>query len=476
LAADSEKKPPASAFRFWTDASGEHRIVAAFEGVEDGTVRLEKRDGTVLHVALDKLSQADRDWVAKHRAAAAAKSDTPAAVRSKSGPAAQGETPAAADEWPCWLGANHDGKSPDRGLLKKWPEGGPKLFWKAPEIGKGWSGVAVAGGTVYITGEAENALVLQAYGLDGTRKWQGDGGRAYTGEWPGARSTPTIDADNVYLLSGVGHLTCFNARSGKPRWAVEAGQFGGRPDGWGYAESPLVLGKLLIFKPGGRTPIVALDKQTGKPVWASQGFSAGPEYSSCLPLVWQNVPMIVTGTREGIVAVDARRGSLLWQNRFAAGNIANCPTPAAAEGFVFWANGYDKGGICLKLGPRGTASEAWTTRDMNCHHGGYVIHSGYIYGNHGGGWACLDLRTGKTQWRERGVGKGSLCWADGMLYLFSESGGQAALATCSPEGLKITGRVKVQGDGPSWAHPVVIGGRLYLRYDTTLYCFDVRAK
>ena len=152
------------------------------------------------------------------------------------------------------------------------------------------------------------------------------------------------------------------------------------------------------------------------------------------------------------------------------------PTPAYSDGHVFWANGYGKGGVCVKLEGRGQASEAYTTREMECHHGGYIIENGYVYGNHSGGWTCLELRTGEKKWHERGVvGKGSLCWADGMLYLFSENDGKAALATCSPEGLEIKGQVKVDGEGPSWAHPVVIGGRLYLRYDTTLYCFDVKA-
>jgi outer membrane protein assembly factor BamB len=117
---------------------------------------------------------------------------------------------------------------------------------------------------------------------------------------------------------------------------------------------------------------------------------------------------------------------------------------------------------------------AWTTRDMNCQHGGYVIHEGHIYGNHGGGWVCLDLKTGAKKWNDRAVGKGSLCFADGMLYLFSESRGRAALATCSPKGLQIKGQIDVEGSGPSWAHPVVVGGRLYLRYHTNLYCFDVK--
>jgi len=185
--------------------------------------------------------------------------------------------------------------------------------------------------------------------------------------------------------------------------------------------------------------------------------------------------MIITGTSKGLVAVNSNNGAFLWGNDFAAGNTANCPTPAYADGYVFWSDGYGKGGVCVKLLPGGKAQEAYRTRDMESHHGGYIIHEGYVYGNHGGGWSCLELKTGKKMWNERGVGKGSLCWADGMLYLFAENGGQAALATCTPEGMQIKGRVKVEGKGPSWAHPVVIGGRLYLRYDTTLYCFNVKA-
>jgi outer membrane protein assembly factor BamB len=186
--------------------------------------------------------------------------------------------------------------------------------------------------------------------------------------------------------------------------------------------------------------------------------------------------MIATGTDQGLVCVDARTGQTVWANAFSAGNTANCPTPVYSDGYVFWANGYGKGGVCVKLGAGAQANEAWTTRSMDCHHGGYVIVDGHIYGNHGGGWVCLDLKTGQKKWENKAVGKGSVCWADGMLYLFGENGGQAALATCSPEGMQITGRVRVAGQGPSWAHPVVAGGRLYLRYDTNLYCFDVKGR
>ena len=381
-----------------------------------------------------------------------------------------------AGEWPCWLGPNHDGKSLDTGLLKEWPDGGPALLWEASGIGVGFASVAVTGGKVYVTGDKDGKLILTTFDIDGKQLWQAPCGKSRGGP-DGSRSSPVIDHGNIYILDGNGLMGCYDQATGKKKWTRESRQWGGGPGGWGYAESPLVLGKLVVFKPGGKNCIVALDKTTGKTVWESTGFEAGPEYGSCIPVAFAGKKMIVTGTNRGIVAVDAQSGKLLWSNNWSAGNTANCPTPAYADGYVFWANGYGRGGICLKLAKDGdevVAEVAWKTHDMVCHHGGYVIHEGCIYGNHEGGWTCLDLKTGQKKWHERAVGKGSLCFADDMLYLFSEDAGQAGLATCSPDGLQLKGKVKVKGNGPSWAHPVVIGGRLYLRYDTHLYCFDVK--
>ena len=386
---------------------------------------------------------------------------------------------AAPSEWPGWLGPENNAKSPDTGLLPQWPEDGPRLLWKAGDLGSGYSSVAVSGGLVYTTGDAAEKLMLSAFDLAGKRRWQVPIDAAWTSRSPGSRATPTIDEGRVYLLSGQGTLVCLDARSGKRFWSRSANEFGGKPGGWGYAESVLVDRNLAIFKPGGAQCIAALNKKTGKTQWTSSGFSAGPEYGSCIAVDFGGKRIIITGTRAGLVCVDAANGKLLWSNPWSADNTANCPTPAFADGYVFWANGYGKGGICLKLqgqGTRITAEEAWTTKDMVCHHGGYVIHEGHIYGNHSNGWSCLELATGKVKWNEKGVGKGSLCFADGKLYLFSEKNGQGALANCAPDGLQMLGSVKVEGKGPSWAHPVVIGGRLYLRYDTTLYCFNVAAK
>ncbi len=388
-------------------------------------------------------------------------------------PAAQGA------DWPSWRGPNGDGKSPDTGLLKKWPEGGPPLLWKVDYIGKGFSTVAVSDGMIFTTGDIDGKHVLFAFDINGKPKWKKVHDDAWTRSHPGSRSTPVIDEGDLYILSGNGLAGCYDAKTGRKKWTRHAREFGGRTPGWGYAESILIYKNLAVFTPGGKNCIAALNKKTGRTIWTSTGFTGGAQYGSCCVFTFKNAPFIAAGTGKGIVCVFAGNGKVQCSNPFSAGNTANCPTPAYSDGYLFWANGYGKGGICLKLGVKNRAlamQEAWRTRDMNCHHGGYIIHKGYIYGNNGGRWACLDLKTGKTMWNERSVGKGSLCYADGMLYLFGESRGKVGLATCSPEGLEMRGEFSADGSGPSWAHPVVIGGRLYIRYDKNLYCFDVKAK
>lgn len=474
-AEERAEKTPTGPLRNWTDASGQHHVKAALIEATADAVRLKKADGDEIEIPLEKLSDLDRRWIA-HLQAVGKGAGTGRAGAGKA--AASGKTAAssaASPEWPNFTGPNYDNRSPDTGLLKEWPSGGPKLLWKADGLGQGYSSAVVADDTVFVTGEINGHLLIFALDGSGQPKWRTDQGPDHWGDHPGSRAAPTYDSGRLYVLGSTGGLGCYDARKGQRLWAHSAGEFNGRPSHWGYAESPLIYGKLAIFKPGGPNCIVALDKATGRNVWASQGLAAGAEYSSCIPVELGGQTLIVTGTSLGIAAVNARTGGLVWGNPFAAKNTANCPTPLFSDGYIFWAVGYHQGGICLRLAANGAVAPAWTTKEMVCHHGGYVIDKGYIYGNNDTSWSCLELKTGRKMWSDRGVGKGSITWADGMLYLFSENGGRAALATCSPEGLAIRGHVEVQGEGPSWAHPVVIGGRLYLRYDQTLYCFNVKA-
>jgi len=381
-----------------------------------------------------------------------------------------------ADGWPAWRGPNRDGKSSDTGLLKSWPEGGPRRLWSLSGIGTGYASVSVGGGVIYTTGHKSGQLYLTAVGMDGKVKWS-KGLTAATSKGPkGARATPTYDNGNLYIESGEGVVGCYDAKTGREKWTHEFREFGGRRPTWAFSESVLIVDNLAIASPGGSSFMVAFNKNTGALVWKSGQYGSA-HYTSPIHVVYRNAAMIVNGGRNGLIGVNAKTGKILWTQDFATGNTANCPTPAFSDGYVFWAVGYGKGAICVKLSVSGTrvsATTAWKTRDMVCHHGGYVILDGYIYGNHSGGWTCLDLKTGRKQWYEKGVGKGSLCYADGMLYLFGERSGKAGLAAASPNGFELTGTVSVSGKGPSWAHPVVTGGRLYLRYDDNLYCFDVK--
>ena len=384
-----------------------------------------------------------------------------------------------ADDWPGWRGPNRDGKSAETGLLKAWPEGGPQLLWTASDIGKGFSTVAVVKDVVYTSGDVDGDLMLFALDNTGQIKWKTVQGPAYTASYKGSRSTPVVDGNRVYLIGGSGVVTCHDTTTHKLLWKRELKEFGGAPGGWGYAESALILDDKVIVTPGGNTGIVALNKLTGADVWRSDA-ACKAHYASAIVIREKNATIIVQGTGSGLIAVDPKDGRQVWSNDFSGGNTANCPDPAYADGHLFWANGYGKGGICFKVECKDgiwSFTEAWRTRDMICHHGGYVIDKGYIYGNHNSGWSCLDLKTGEAIWKNQpGVGKGSLCFADGMLYLFGEKGGQAGLAAATPEGFTMSGQVTVQGSGTSWAHPVVANGRLYLRYDTNLYCFKVTAK
>jgi len=460
--------------RTWTDATGTYTVVAALVDADEGKVRLKRPDGMLIVVPMQRLSLADLRYVReelKRRLGQGGSTPGTAAPGSSTQPTTR------PGDWPGWRGPNRDGKSPDTGLLKQWPEGGPPRLWHVRGIGEGYSSVAVVDGLVYITGKVDDTLVLTALDMEGKHRWKVPLGPAFTKSHPGARSTPMIDQGNLYLVTGVGLIVCCDAKSGRNKWTRRMSDFGGKVPGWGYAESVLILGNLAVVTPGGANCIVALDKQSGRPVWSSRGFDAGAQYSSCIAFEHQGTPLVVNGTHKGIVGVDARNGKVLWSDDFSAGNTANCPTPVYENGYVFWANGYGKGGVCLKLGPKGTsAARAWTTREMVCHHGGYIVHEGYLYGNNGSGWACLELTTGRVMWQERAVGKGSVCFADNMLYLFGESGGRVGLATCSPQGLEMRGEFRVEGEGPSWAHPVVIGGRLYVRYADNLYCFDVKTR
>ena len=386
-------------------------------------------------------------------------------------------------DWPQWRGPDRNGISKETGLLSQWPRSGPPVAWSAAMLGAGYGSIAVQGDRVYVQGMRNRQSVVSTLNrADGKLVWvrilgpAGDNDRG-----PGPRSTPTIDGDRVYVLSETGDLACLRVADGSVIWQRNIlKEFRGDNPYWLLSESPLIDGNNVIVTPGGRgAGVVALDKMSGKTVWASKELSDGAGYSSPIIADVGGVRTIMTFTADAGVGVRASDGKLMWRNTTAANGTANIATPVYSDGKVFFTSSYGAGAALLGLRAAGNevrAQEIYSTRDMKNHHGGVVLVNGYIYGYNDSILTCLEFASGKMVWRDRSVGKGAVTYADGHLYILSEDN-IVGLVEATPAGYREKGRFSIADQGlPSWAHPVVSGGRLYIRNQGTLTSYDVRAR
>jgi outer membrane protein assembly factor BamB len=384
-------------------------------------------------------------------------------------------------EWPQWRGPNRDGISKETGLLKQWPEAGPPLAWKATGAGRGYSSLAASKGRLYTLGlRGEREFVIAFDVKTGREAWATPHGTAFRNDrGDGPRGTPTVDGDRVYALGGSGDLSALDAATGKVVWTMNVLQkFGGSNIIWGISESPLVVGEKLLVNAGGPgASIVALNKRDGSLIWKSQSDRAG--YSSAIPLTVGGRTQAVFFTHSRGLGLDLETGALLWEYPKAANNTANAATPVARGNRVFLTSDYGNGGglVELKADAKGvTASEVYFTREMRNHHSSSVLVGEHLYGFSGGILTAMRFDTGEVAWKDRSVGKGSLVYADGSLYLLSENG-VVGLAEATPEGYRERGRFRIPQDSlPTWSHPIVAGGHLFLRDQDTIYAYDLRAK
>jgi len=381
-------------------------------------------------------------------------------------------------EWPQWRGANRDGISKETGLLKEWPKDGPPLVWKAQGAGRGYSTVAISGGKLYTMGVRGNREFVIAFDVaTGKEIWATAHGTAFSNDrGDGPRGTPTVDGKMVYSLGGNGDLSCIDASSGRIIWKMNVLQkFGGSNITWGISESPLVIGEKLLVNPGGPgASIVALNKADGSLIWKSQSDEAG--YSSGVPAQIGNKTQVIFFTHNRAVGLDLNDGKLLWEYPRAANDVANVATPIVRGNRVFISSDYGTGAGMVEIKADGKPQEIYFTRDMRNHHSSSVLVGDYLYGFSSSSLTAMKFDTGEVAWKDRSVGKGSLVFADGNLYCFSENG-VVGLVEATPTGYKEKGRFRIQqGNLPTWTHPVVAGGRLYLRDQDTIYAFDVRAK
>ncbi len=390
----------------------------------------------------------------------------------------------AGGDWPQFRGPNRDGVSMETDLLARWPDEGPSRLWTAGGLGHGFPTASIAGGRIYTAGDADGQTLITALNRQGETLWQAPNGPGWVGSrpgHPGARGVPTIEGDQLFHLSPFGHLIALDAASGQPQWQkniLEA--FDSENIQWAMAASVLVDDSRVIVVPGGpNTTVVALDRHDGHLVWKSPPTGDLAGYGSPVIVEHDGLRMVVTMTSKAVIGVRAADGKLLWRFEHETPWDENIFTPLHHQGQIFISTQFT-GSVMLGLQVAGdtcTVEEIWRTKDLDNHHGGVVRLGDYLYGSGRGNrerWACLDWHTGETQYLERGVGKGSVVAAEGMLYTLSERG-QMGLVPATPEGHEVVSQFRLpsRGKGPVFAHPVVSGGRLYLRHGEYLYCYDI---
>jgi outer membrane protein assembly factor BamB len=389
-------------------------------------------------------------------------------------------------EWPNFHGIDMTNKSAETGLLKEWPSGGPRLILTINGLGSGYSSLAVANGVIYTAGQTDNQTFIYAYDLNGKLLWKNPNGKSWTttasyaSSYTGSRSTPTFNNNKVYHLGETGRLAVFDAKTGKELWSKDLlKDFEAPIPEYGYSESILIDGDNLYVRPAGKKGFqVCLNKNTGALIWANNEIPGTEGYTSMRLMDFGGYRQIIASSSSCYYSLDSKTGKLLWKVDFENQRGLNITDVVISNDLVFMSSGYGKGSMLVRLKASAgkiTAETVWETKLMDNHHGGVILHNGYLYGSgsNSRGWFCLDLTTGKQMWNTDG--KGSVTFADGMLYCLEERSGEVKLVTATHEKYDVKGEFKTPkgGEGMYWAHPVVCGGRLYIRHADKIFVYDI---
>ncbi len=401
-------------------------------------------------------------------------------------------------DYPTFRGANRDGHSADKGLARQWPAGGPKLDWKVNGVGGGYASVIVMGDKLYTIGDIGDEIKLLCLNAaDGKIAWSASVGKAYKisgkpGDWWGARPTPSSDGKLVIALGDLGDLVCVNLADGKEKWRRNLkSDFGGKVTMWEYSESPLIDGDQVALICGGpKGAVVALKKDSGELVWQCKEFTDTAEYTSLTPCELGGVKQYVAQTMKSVAGISAKDGKLLWRADF-PGEVAVIPSPIVKGDIVLASCGYGVGHVAYKVSAQGGAfktEQLYAGKEMQNHHGGVILVGDHLYGvsdkaprSGTGMLRCIEFKTGKVAWEQEVGPKGSLAYADGLLVFRAEKGkGTVLLCEAKPDGYKELGRfeppVVDTKAHPTWAHPTIANGKLYLRDYDLLLCYDIKGK
>ena len=389
-----------------------------------------------------------------------------------------------------WRGLHRDGKFTDTGLLKKWPDTGPELLLKVEGIGKGYSSVVATDQYIFATGMIDTLDYLSCITPDGQTKWKVAYGRSWAKSFPDTRSTPTIEDDRVYIISGTGELVCLNVSDGAIRWKVNVDKdYDSEWHIWGVSESPLIVDDKVICTPGGaKTSVVAFDKMTGKPVWQSESVGGPRSYVSPIIYEYKQFRYILAVTGTHLIALEPATGKVVWNFKYWDGEKWDQPgliwtnTPTFKGRDIFLSMGYDYRNAMVEMSEDGTSvTEKWSNMTLDNHHHGLIELDGFIYGsnwenNSKGKWVCMNWETGDVKYETEWANKGALVYADGMFYILEEKTGTVALVKPDQNSFEVISSYKLKGgSGPFWSHPFIANGKMYLRHGDVLFVYNIKA-
>jgi outer membrane protein assembly factor BamB len=399
------------------------------------------------------------------------------------GKAADGLIASPGRDWPQWRGLHRDGISDEKNLLKSWPQEGPKLLWKSDVLGKGWSSPIIVGELIYITGDVGNDLVIFAFDRDGIVRWKVKNGQAWKGPYPGSRACCAYSEGRLYHVNAHGRTVCLDATSGDELWVVDIlKRFEAKNITWALSECLLVDGPRLIVTPGGKKALMAaLDKRSGRTVWATEPLG-DDQTSHCSPILFNFAGrrLIASCSSAHGFGVDADTGKLLWTVPLKSPYGVNTATPIYGSGLIYYVTPYAENGRAYRLLTEDggiSAKHLWThPLDTVTGSGvlvdGTLFAAGYRKPKH---WFGVDWQTGQTKYELKELTTGAAIYVDERLYCLDERG-TVALLKPESNGLKIMGQFRLSAERlrDAWAHPVLLDGRLYLRYHDTLWCYDVK--
>ena len=397
-------------------------------------------------------------------------------------------------DWLTFRGADGSGKSPDTGLIKQWQRGGPKLLWQVDFLGAGFSGVAISGDRIYVSGNAtrDNQELSMVFCLDkdGKKIWEKDNGSAHADSrtYPGTRGTPTLDGNFVYDISPLGEVACFDAMTGEKIWNRNILTHYDAPmPRWLLGHSVIIDGDNLITPVGGaKTSAIAMNKRTGATVWKAAPVTDGAPTGYTTPYMFEfeGTRVVALMSNVSVLGLDPATGRTLFTFPWTNQRGVHCTMPIYHNGHLFLSTGYEGGTSKLFRLTKNTdgtitPTEVWAEPRFNNHHGGVVLVGDHVYGtNHNGSWCSINFMNGEVGYLSRAAGKGSVHYADGLLYGLTESDRTVLLIKPEPKEFVLLSSFELPNEaaGHSWAHPVVLGGRMYLRHAQYLYCYDVKAE